>query len=57
MGHFYFHLRAGDQLILDDEGLDLPDVSAARREAMQSDFGRSNQRRSGQGAGRFRDLR
>jgi hypothetical protein len=36
MGHFYFHLRAGDQLILDDEGLDLPDVSAARREAMQS---------------------
>ncbi|MGB6395311.1 MAG: hypothetical protein WBF73_06470 [Bradyrhizobium sp.] len=36
MGHFYFHLRAGDQLILDDEGLDLPGVYAARREAMQS---------------------
>ena len=36
MGHFYFHLRAGEQLILDVEGLDLPDISAARREAIKS---------------------
>jgi hypothetical protein len=28
--------RAGEQLILDVEGLDLPDVSAARREAIKS---------------------
>jgi hypothetical protein len=33
MGRFYFHLRAGDELIRDDEGVDLPDFSAARREA------------------------
>ena len=36
MGHFFFHLRAGEQLILDEEGLDLPDVSAARHEAVLS---------------------
>ena len=36
MGRFYFHLRASDQLIRDVEGLDLPDVSAARREAILS---------------------
>ena len=34
MGRFYFHLRAGDELTFDDEGLDLPDLSAAKREAM-----------------------
>jgi Domain of unknown function (DUF6894) len=36
MRHFYFHLRAGEQLILDLEGLELPDVSAARRKAIKS---------------------
>jgi hypothetical protein len=36
MGRFYFHVRAGDRLILDEEGLDLPDCSAARREAILS---------------------
>jgi len=36
MGHFYFHIRAGDQLIHDDQGQDLPDVSAARRGAILS---------------------
>jgi hypothetical protein len=36
MGHFYFHLQAGEQLIIDMEGQDLPDLSAARREAIQS---------------------
>jgi hypothetical protein len=37
MTRFYLHLlRAGNELIADDEGIDLPDLSAARREAMQS---------------------
>ena len=36
MGRFYFHLRAGDQLLPDEEGLDLPDFSAARREAIEA---------------------
>jgi hypothetical protein len=35
MGRFYFHLRAGDHVIPDEQGQDLPDVSAARREAIQ----------------------
>jgi hypothetical protein len=34
MGRFYFHLRAGDGLIRDDEGIDLPDSAAARHEAI-----------------------
>jgi hypothetical protein len=34
MGRFYFHLRAGDELTPDDEGIDLPDFSAAHREAI-----------------------
>jgi len=34
MGRFYFHLRAGDQIVPDDEGVDLPDLSAAQREAI-----------------------
>ena len=34
MGRFYFHLRADDELIRDDEGIDLPDFSAAQREAI-----------------------
>ena len=34
MGRFYFHLRAGDELISDDVGIDLPDLSAAKREAV-----------------------
>ena len=34
MGRFYFHLRTGDELIPDDEGVDLPDLSAAQREAL-----------------------
>src|ERR1044072_3948817 len=33
MGRFYFHVRMGDELIPDDEGRDLPDLSAALREA------------------------
>jgi len=34
MGRFYFHLQAGDQIVQDDEGVDLPDLSAAQREAI-----------------------
>jgi hypothetical protein len=34
MSRFYFHLRDGDQLVTDDEGTDLPDLFAARREAV-----------------------
>jgi hypothetical protein len=36
MGRFYFHLRAGDELTRDEEGIDLPDFSVARREAILS---------------------
>jgi uncharacterized protein DUF6894 len=36
MGRFYFHVRAGDELTPDDEGMDLPDLSAAKREAVPS---------------------
>jgi hypothetical protein len=31
--HFYFHVRTGDELLVDDQGQDLPDVSAAWHEA------------------------
>jgi hypothetical protein len=34
MGRFYFHLQTGDQIVQDDEGADLPDLSAAQREAI-----------------------
>ena len=33
MRRLYFHLRAGDELLLDDEGQDFPDSLAARQEA------------------------
>jgi hypothetical protein len=36
MGRFCFHLRAGDKLTPDDEGIDLPNFTAARREAVLS---------------------
>jgi hypothetical protein len=36
MVRFYFHLRKMGQLVTDDEGLELPDKSAALREAQQS---------------------
>jgi hypothetical protein len=36
MGRFYFHLKAGDQLIPDEEGLDLPNLWAAHCEALWS---------------------
>jgi hypothetical protein len=33
MGRYYFHLRQGKTLTDDEEGTDLPDLSAAQREA------------------------
>jgi hypothetical protein len=33
MGRFYFHICEGGQLTTDDEGVDLPNLTAARREA------------------------
>ena len=36
MRRFYFHLRSGKQLISDQEGMEFPDVIAARREARES---------------------
>jgi hypothetical protein len=33
MPHYFFHIRNDDELIRDEEGTDLPDLSAARKEA------------------------
>jgi uncharacterized protein DUF6894 len=31
---YYLHIRSGDQTALDDEGTDLPDLQAARADAL-----------------------
>ena len=36
MATFYFHLKQGDELVIDEEGSNLPDLTAARHEALQS---------------------
>ena len=36
MPHYYFHIRHGSQLTIDDEGQDFPDDDAARAEAAES---------------------
>jgi hypothetical protein len=36
MARFYFHLRSADELAQDDEGLELPDLAAAREQAIAS---------------------
>jgi hypothetical protein len=36
MTRFYFHLRTGDELMLDEEGQSFCDLFAARREAEKS---------------------
>ena len=36
MGRFYFHIRSGGQVIVDQEGADFPDADAARQEAFAS---------------------
>ena len=35
MPRFYFHIRDGDQLIEDPDGSELPDLEAARAEALE----------------------
>jgi hypothetical protein len=34
MSRFYFHIRSGGQVIVDQEGADFPDAGAARQEAL-----------------------
>ena len=34
MDRFYFHIRTGEQLLVDQEGMCLPDTNAARQEAL-----------------------
>jgi len=34
MGRFFFHLRQGGRLIVDEEGLELPSLDRAKREAL-----------------------
>ena len=34
MARYYFHIRDGDRLIRDDEGIELPSLEAARAEAI-----------------------
>lgn len=36
MPRFYLHIRDGNELIEDDNGVDLPDENAAREEALAS---------------------
>ncbi|MES2473312.1 MAG: hypothetical protein V4601_10805 [Pseudomonadota bacterium] len=36
MPHYYFHVREGSDISRDEEGQDLPNVEAARREAISS---------------------
>jgi hypothetical protein len=33
---FFFHIRRDGELVLDDQGTELPDIAAARREAEQA---------------------
>ena len=36
MARYFFHLRHGDTLLPDDEGLELPDLEAVRSYAVES---------------------
>ena len=36
MAMFYFHIQIGDDLVEDLEGIDLPDLGAAREEAFEA---------------------
>jgi hypothetical protein len=36
MARYYFDLRDGDELAVDDEGFELPDLEAVQREAVLS---------------------
>ena len=36
MTRYFFHIRNGEDLLEDDEGIDLPSLAAARKEAVLS---------------------
>lgn len=36
MARYFFHIRDGDTLIEDTEGIDVPDLEAAREEAVEA---------------------
>jgi len=36
MTRYFFHIRDGDSLVLDEDGCELPNLAAAKREALQS---------------------
>lgn len=36
MARYYFDLRDGDEVAVDDEGFELPDLKAVQREAVRS---------------------
>lgn len=36
MARFFFHLKSGGELMADEEGIDLPGLTEATREALQS---------------------
>jgi hypothetical protein len=36
MGRFYFHVKEGNEMISDEEGIDLPDVATATQEALRA---------------------
>jgi hypothetical protein len=35
MNRFYFHIKQGEQIVHDDEGLELPNIDAAKNEAIR----------------------
>ena len=48
MPRYFFDIRDGEELIPDEEGMDLPDLEAAFREAVRSLADISQKGRSGQ---------
>jgi hypothetical protein len=34
MARYYFHIKEGDRLVRDEEGMNLPDLPTAKREAL-----------------------
>jgi hypothetical protein len=34
MGRFYFHVKEGNELVPDEDGIELPDIATATREAL-----------------------
>ncbi len=36
MGRFYLHIKDGDEIFPDEEGIELPNIESARKEALQA---------------------